>query len=188
MSSKLTRMRFLTCLSFGCILALISCGDSDRIQSIDLNSFTEPVFEGVYLSDNKFFPNDTLVIHPFKLQDTIELRKLMIEFRNDSIFLSNYNFGGWYGKWFADFHEAHCIREDNWLRIHGDLYSRWQLDCSDSIMWKEVDYELVDDVNGTLTFLKRKDTSNCEFRNVMRYLGRGGRNFDNEIRSDIQLR
>jgi hypothetical protein len=178
-------------------LLLISSCDSYEIPPIDEAALTSDLFEGMYLSDNVFFPNDTLILKPFSLADTSTREKLMLHFKNDSVYLSNYNFDGWYGKWFCDFHEANAIFSAGSLSLHAQFRRIRKLRCQNentNDIWADIEYQLIDSSEQSITYVLSLDTTNC-ITSVIRVFhnsSRGGRNFTSEggeqIRTDIQLR
>lgn len=174
-------------------LPLFSSCNSTETPSIDVNSLTADLFEGIYLSDNTFFPDDTLILNAFTLKDTSTMKKLMIQFKNDSIYLSNYKFGGWYGKWFCPFEKAQANFTEDRLTIHTKKLS---YSPRNEETWRKIEYQLIDSSVHSFTLVKLIDSTNSvvgsPFRNIYTHLGRGGRDFTTEvgeeIRSDIQLR
>lgn len=148
--------------------------------------------DGKYLVDNVFFPQDTLVLHKMQASDSTTREKLLVELKNDSIYLSNHNFGGWYGKWFCPFHAGKMRFEKDHLYIHADVSQMYKSpECSDKKVRHKIDYRMLSRSDSTLTFLKMLDTTNCPFKRSRKHMiirSRGRRDFQETIRSDIQLR
>lgn len=124
---------------------------SDHPESIKL--------EGKYLVPDLLFPQDTLFLTRFNLSDSLAKEQLMVEFKNDSIFLSSYNFNMWDGKWISDFHKGAVKINDSILHIEADTYST---NCANKNTWRHIDYLLETHSDQELMFIKVKDTSNCD--------------------------
>ena len=145
------------------------------------------LFQGIYLVDDVYFPQDTLVLNKFQLSDSSTREKLMVEFRNDSMYLSNYNFNGWYGKWFCNFHTAQSSFDGAVLKL--DAQVRDPFRCKEDANWRRIEYLLIETTEKSLRFAKIVDTTNCPSKSVTRFLRSGGGGDSSvHIRSDIQLR
>lgn len=153
----------------------------------DIPKPTGTSIDGKYLVDNVFFPQDTLVLHKMQASDSTTRKKLLVELKNDSIYLSNYNFGGWYGKWFCPFHEGKMRFEKDHLYIHASINNLISENrCPNKTVWQKIAYQLISQSDSTLTFLKISDTSNCPRFLLKR--DRGADHFSKMPRGDIQLR
>lgn len=114
---------------------------------------------GKYLVDNIYFPQDTLLLNKFKPSDSTTMKKLLVEFKNDSIFLSSYNFGPWYGKWFCSFRQGSAKFGNNKLSITAEISSQ---QCLNEKPTHRIDYRLTEITNNSLTFVKTMDTTDCK--------------------------
>ncbi len=182
-------MKRLLFLFFSISLLLFSCVPVE-VKSIDSDMFTSDLFEGVYLADEVYFPQDTIVLSKFHLSDSSEEKKLLVHFRNDSLFLSNYNFGPWYGKWFCIFRSAKATFGKNRLILHTHYTPSRNLICDNEDPWRRMEFRVSDSTAHLLTLIKTSDTTSCIFPKVYErsiregFLSRQGE----EVRSDIQLR
>lgn len=120
---------------------------------------------GKYLADSVYFPQDTLIIKKFTSSDSTTKEKLLVVIENDSIFLGNYNFNGWYGKWFCDFHAGKAKFEGGKLYIHANMnFFKWR--CANENPWRKIEYQLQSVSANSYTLVKVRDTSNCERTNI----------------------
>tara|TARA_B100000767_G_C19391616_1_gene380070 strand:- start:99 stop:578 length:480 start_codon:yes stop_codon:yes gene_type:complete len=135
----------------------ISCNDSPNVIEVDDKSLPASI-KGSYLVDNIYFPQDTLIIKKLNSKNSASKEKLLIEIKNDSIFLSRHNFNRWYGKWFCNFANAQYIFDKDQFRIHANIdhYS-----CSNKNVWRDIKYKIIDWNSTELTLIKINDTSNC---------------------------
>ena len=156
---------------------LISCKEKGVKPPLNENNLLG--VEGKYLVDDVYFPQDTLVLNKFKPSDSTTLKKLLVELKNDSIYLDNYNFGGFYGKWFVNFHTGKANFENNKLRIHAK-HAYYRARCENDSTWQKIEYTLTKKTDSSITFIKTLDSTNCISNSVFKYLGRGGRQFEDE--------
>lgn len=146
---------------------LSSCGGFPGKNSEKM----EPEFDGKYLVDDVFFPQDTLKLKKFRPLDSTTTKRLMIEFRNDSIFLSDHNFSDWDGKWFCNFYSASAKFENNQLSIDAELLDNYR--CLNEGAWQKIEYQLTKVSGDSITLIKTRDTSNCTPKwTVHKHLGR----------------
>jgi len=137
------------------ILSILGCNATDKVPD---DPEISNILNGKYLVDNIYFPQDTLVLHKFSASDSTKKEKLLVEFYNDSIFLSRYNFSPWYGKWFCNFHKGKVKLDNGTLCIEANLYTTR---CTNENPWQRIDYNLLSYSDSELIFIKVSDTSNC---------------------------
>jgi hypothetical protein len=153
------------------IIALCSCNNKEFEKALIKNDTN--IIEGKFLVDNVYFPQDTLILLFYKDSDTSKIEKLQIELKNDSIYLSNYNFGPWYGKWFCNFHNAKAKFENNHLNIFAHYDNT--LNCENKNATQKIKYKLINQTDSSYTLLKIKDTSDCQPKIYDLLFGRGSK-------------
>jgi hypothetical protein len=144
-------------LSLMILIGVFAC-QTERQKEIVLDA--EPIqLDGYFWSDNLFFPNDTLVLHKFHWTHTIEDNKLILFFKNDSIYLDKHTYNGWDGKWFCDFYSAQFKYDDGVLAL--SVFMQDNLSCANTEIERFIDYQQLEESIGSLTLVKTRDTSNC---------------------------
>ncbi len=84
------------------LVALISSCNNQPEQN-DIKDFY-----GAYLTDFISYPEDTIVLQKIELPDSTNMKKLLIEIKNDSLYLDEHNHDAWDARWFWGFTEARC--------------------------------------------------------------------------------
>lgn len=188
---RISFSRFLLFTSAFIITSCIAKNPARHSNSVSQSKKVGTSIDGKYLVDDVFFPQDTLVLRKMLPSDSTTQKKLLVELKNDSIYLSNYNFGGWYGKWFCAFHKGGVRYENQHLFIHAEIDSPFYQHChSNKKAWQKIDYQLISSTESSFIFLKISDTSNCQLKRTKEHdaLGRGSRDLQILPRGDIQLR
>jgi hypothetical protein len=176
---KNLKIKFVSLFSILCLLN--ACDFSYQKKE---NAKNAQNIDGKYLVDNVYFPQDTLVLKKFRPANSTTTRKLMVELKKDSIYLSNYNFDPWYGKWFCDFYEGSATYKNRVLHIYAKKVHPYFF-YNDGDTWQTIEYRLKENSGDKITFIKILDTSNCELFSVLKYLRKKD---EFEIQSDIQLK
>lgn len=162
---KNLKIKFVSLFSILCLFN--ACDFSDQKKESAKNAQN---IDGKYLVDDVYFPQDTLVLKKFRPADSTTKEKLLVEFKNDSIYLSNYNFGPWYGKWFCDFSGASAIFDSKVLHIYAELDCFF---CKNKYSWQIIEYRLKKNSRDDLTFIKTIDTINCLPESIFSFMGMG---------------
>ncbi|MBI1836744.1 MAG: hypothetical protein HYR91_05710 [Flavobacteriia bacterium] len=97
--------------------------------------------EGKFLVDNVFFPQDTLRLNFYKESDSTKTKKLMLELKNDSIYLSNY--------------------KNQHLKINAHYQNTFV--CENKYVTQKIIYKLLNYTDSSYVLLKIIDTSDCQF-------------------------
>jgi hypothetical protein len=178
------------------LIIFLSACDAHEAKSGDKDVIKREYLDEMYLADDVHFPKDTIVLKKFQLSDSSAKKKLLLHFKNDSLFLSNYGFDGWYGKWFCNFRSAKATFGESALSLHAHIRPAYKpiYDCDDP--WQKIEFQIVDSTEHSMTVIKTSDTTSCERKSILRFIvgerGRGGRDYASEggkkIRTDIQLR
>lgn len=183
---KNLKIKFVSLFSILCLFN--ACDFSDQKKESAKNAQN---IDGKYLVDNVYFPQDTLVLKKFRPADSTTKEKLLVELKNDSIYLSNYNFGPWYGKWFCDFSDGSATYKNRILHIYAKKVHPYFF-YKNGDARQTIEYRLEEISGDKLTFIKILDTSNCELFSVLKYLGKKEQieipEEEVEIHSDIQLK
>lgn len=184
---KFVSLFSILCLLNACDFSYQKKESAKNAQNID----------GKYLVDDVYFPQDTLVLKKFRPADSTTKEKLLVELKNDSIYLSNYNFGPWYGKWFCDFYEGSATYKNRVLHIYAKKVHPYFF-YKDGDAWQIIEYRLKKKSTDDLTFIKTIDTTNCLAESIFSFMGmgndieyrksRGNREIESESESDIQLK